>query len=145
MFCSRPTASIPANIELPPYDTNGSGTPVTGMMPRHIPMFWNAWKPNQQAMPAAATRPNTSSVRAAISSARQMTIAEQRDQHAGAEQAELLAGDREDEVGVLLGHEPRARLRAVEQPLAEQPAVADGDPGLLDVVAGAARVERRGW
>ena len=25
MFCSRPTASIPANIELPPYDTNGSG------------------------------------------------------------------------------------------------------------------------
>ena len=36
-------------------------------------MFWNAWKPNQQAMPAAASRPKTSSVRAAIASARQIT------------------------------------------------------------------------
>ena len=60
---------------MPPYDTNGSGTPVTGMMPRHMPMFWNAWKPNQQAIPAAATRPNTSSARRAISSARQSTSA----------------------------------------------------------------------
>ena len=33
------------------------------MMPRHMPTFWKAWKPNQQAMPAAATRPNTSSAR----------------------------------------------------------------------------------
>ena len=61
MFCSRPSAIIEANIEDPPYDTSGSGTPVTGMMPRHIPMFWKVWKANQQAMPAAATRPNMSS------------------------------------------------------------------------------------
>ncbi len=111
------------------------------MMPRHMPTFWNAWKPNQQAMPAAASRPKTSSVRVAIASARQITSAEQRDQHAGAEQPELLPRHGEHEVGVLLGHEPGAGLRAVEQPLAEQPAVADRDPGLLDVVAGAARVE----
>ena len=57
MFCSRPTASMPANSDEPPYDTNGRGTPVTGMMPRHMPMFWKVWKPNQQAIPAAATRP----------------------------------------------------------------------------------------
>ena len=74
-------------------------------------------------------------------SARQMHDAEQRDQHAGADQAELLAGDGEDEVGVLLGHEAGPGLRAVEEPLAEQPAVADRDPRLLGVVAGAARVE----
>ena len=67
--------------------------------------------------------------------------AEQRDQDAGADQAELLARDGEDEVGVLLGHEAGAGLRAVEEALAEEPAVADRDPGLLDVVAGAARVE----
>ena len=73
MFCSSPTATRPANIDEPPYDTKGSGTPVTGMMPRHIPTFWKAWKPNQQAMPAAATRPKTSSVRVAIARARQMT------------------------------------------------------------------------
>ena len=132
---------MPANIELPPYDTNGSGTPVTGMMPRHMPMFWKAWKPNQQAMPAAATRPNTSSVCARDRQRPPDHHAEQRDQHAGADQAELLARDGEDEVGVLLGHEARAGLGAVEEPLAEEPAVADRDPRLLDVVAGAARVE----
>jgi len=42
MFCSKPSAIRLANIELPPYDTSGRGTPVTGMMPRHIPMFWKA-------------------------------------------------------------------------------------------------------
>ena len=104
-------------------------------------MFWNAWKPNQQAIPAAATRPNTSSVAEAMASARQMTTPSSAIRIAGADQAELLAGHGEDEVGVLLGHEAGARLRAVEEPLAEQPAVADRDPGLLDVVAGTARVE----
>ena len=52
MVCSSPIAISVANIEEPPYDTSGSGTPVTGMIPRHMPMFWNDWKPNQQAMPA---------------------------------------------------------------------------------------------
>ena len=54
MFCSRLSAIIDANIEDPPYDTSGSGTPVTGMMPRHMPMFWKVWKANQQAMPAVS-------------------------------------------------------------------------------------------
>jgi hypothetical protein len=40
-----------------------------------MPMFWKAWKPNQQAMPPAAMRPNMSSVSAEIASARQMTTA----------------------------------------------------------------------
>ena len=30
-----------ANIDVPPYETNGRGTPVTGMMPRVIATFWN--------------------------------------------------------------------------------------------------------
>ena len=33
-----------ANMEDPPYETNGRGTPVIGMMPSVIPMFSNAWK-----------------------------------------------------------------------------------------------------
>ena len=105
-------------------------------------MFWKAWKPNQQAMPAAQTRPKTSSARRAMTRARQMTRHSSAMRSAGAEQAELLAGDGEHEVGLLLGHEAGPGLRAVEQSLAEQAAVADRDPGLLDVVAGAARVER---
>ena len=104
-------------------------------------MFWKAWKPNQQAMPAAATRPKTSSAWRAMTRARQMTRRQQRDQQAGAHEAELLPRHREDEVGLLLGHEAGARLGAVEQALPEQAAVADRDPGLLDVVAGAAGVE----
>ena len=36
-------------------------------------MFWNAWKPNQQAIPAAAIRPKVSSVWKAMTRARQIT------------------------------------------------------------------------
>ena len=43
------------------------------MIPRHIPTFWKPWKPNQQAIPAAATRPKTSSVCVAMTSARHTT------------------------------------------------------------------------
>ena len=78
MFWSRPTAIIEANIEDPPYDTSGRGTPVTGMMPRHIPMFWKVWKANQQAMPAAATRPNMSSACIEMCSARHSSTANSR-------------------------------------------------------------------
>ena len=52
---------------------------------------------------------------------------------------------REDEVGVLLGHETRSGLGAVEQSLAEQPAVADGDPGLLNVAARPCAGRGRDW
>ena len=138
-------ASMPANIELPPYDTNGSGTPVTGMMPEAHPDVLERLEA-EPAGDAGGGDPAEHVVGAGGDQQRPPDHdAEQRDQHAGADQAELLAGDGEDEVGVLLGHEARAGLRAVEEPLAEQPAVADRDPGLLDVVAGAARVERRGW
>ena len=116
----------------PPYDTNGRGTPVTGMMPEaHADVLERL-----EAEPAGDARPRrpgrTRRRRARRSPARaRCTHAEQRDQHAGTDQAELLAGDGEDEVGVLLGHEAGPGLRAVEEPLAEQAAVADRDPGLL--------------
>ena len=141
MFCSRPTASMPANIELPPYDTKGSGTPVTGMMPRHMPMFWKAWKPNQQAMPAAAMRPNTSSVRAAIASARQSTMPSSAMIRPAPTRPSSSPATVKTKSVCCSGTKPDAGLRAVEEALAEEPAVADRDPRLLDVVAGAARVE----
>ena len=106
-------------------------------------MFWKAWKPNQQTIPAPASRPNMSSAGAAMRTARHSSTRNSAMMRRRPDQAELLARDREDEVGVLLGHEARLRLRAVEQALPEQPAVADRDPGLRGVVAGAARVERR--
>ena len=58
-----------ANIAEPPYDTNGSGRPVIGMMPSVIPMFSNVWNANQQTTPPATSGPNRSARVLAIRSA----------------------------------------------------------------------------
>ena len=63
-----------ANIDEPPYDTNGNGTPVIGMMPKLMPMFSNAWNPIHDATPAAASRPKGSAVRLAMRSARHTIV-----------------------------------------------------------------------
>src|SRR5690242_10604052 len=68
---------------------------------------------------------------------------EQGDDDRGPGETELLPGDREDEVGVLLGDEVAGRQRAVEQAVAEQPARADRDLGLGGAVPGALRVRGR--
>ena len=52
-----------------------------------------------------------------------------------ADEAQLLPHHREDEVGVLLGHEAQPGLGALEQALAAELAGADGRLGLLLVVA----------
>ena len=106
-------------------------------------MFWKAWKPEPAG--DAGGRDPAEEV-AGLGGDRERAPdddGQQQDQDARADQAELLAGDGEDEVGVLLGDEAGPGLRALEQSLAEQAAVADRDARLLDVVAGAARVERR--
>ena len=36
---TSPSAIQDTNIEDPPYETNGRGTPVTGIIPRFIPIF----------------------------------------------------------------------------------------------------------
>ena len=58
----------------------------------------------------------------------------------GTDEAELLANGAEDEVGVLLGHVFELRLCAVKEAFAQQAAGADGDLGLVDVVARSAGV-----
>ena len=59
-----------------------------------------------------------------------------------ADEAEFLAGDGEDEVGLLLGDELALGLRAGEQAATEQTPVGIGDQRLLDVVADARGVHR---
>ena len=57
-------------------------------------------------------------------------------QHAyGAKEALLFADGAEDEVGLLFGHVAEFRLGAVEEALTPQPARADGNLRLMDVVA----------
>ncbi len=66
---------------------------------------------------------------------------EEEQQHDGtADEALLLAYGAEDEVGVLLRHVFELRLSAVQEALALKPARADGNFGLYDIVAHAARV-----
>ena len=106
-------------------------------------MFWNDWKPSQQATPAAASRPKRSGASDGDDQRPPQHDAEQQDEQAGAEQPELLARDGEDEVGVLLRDEAGLGLRPAEDALPEDSAVADRDARLLGVVAGTAWVELR--
>ena len=102
-------------------------------------MFWKAWKANQQTTPQAMIRPAPAR-RAAIRSPRQHSSANSTMIAARADEAELLPGDAEHEVGLLLGHERAVGLRAVEQAGAEQVPVRDRDVGLVDVVGRALHV-----
>ena len=49
--CTSPTARHEATIAEPPWETNGSGMPVIGMMPRFIPTFSKMWKSNIDITP----------------------------------------------------------------------------------------------
>ena len=40
-FCTRPINANNVTRPEPPYETNGSGKPVTGISPRFIPTVWN--------------------------------------------------------------------------------------------------------
>ena len=107
-----PTAIQLANMAEPPYETNGSGSPVTGMIPSVIPMLTKVWNANQQTTPARDEPAERSGDRAADAQPAPQQQPEQHDERAGADEAELLAGHGEDEVGLLLGHERAVGLRA---------------------------------
>ena len=68
---------------------------------------------------------------------------EQRERDQYADEAELLADDREDEVRVLLGKKREPLLRAVQIAAPEPTARPDRDDRLDHVVAAAARIDRR--
>ena len=81
-------------------------------------MFTRAWTPIQAVIAADARATNGSRLRAAIRNPATISAANRASTARRAEQAELLADDRVDEVGVRLGQvapllaaAPRARLR----------------------------------
>ena len=97
---------------------NGSVMPVIGTSATTTPMLMNAWMHSQAVMPAASSAPNVSGAPSAIADARVGQEHEQRDDDARADQPELLADDREDEVVERVGQEQAAG----------QPALAEADP-----------------
>ena len=56
MLSSIPIAVKLTRIDDPPYDRNGNGMPVIGMIPITIPTLTNIWIANIDAMPAATER-----------------------------------------------------------------------------------------
>ena len=78
-------------------------------------MFSKDWKANQAMIPAATTVPYSSVRLAGDAAGAPQDDAEQHDDQARADEAELLARDGEDEVGLLLGDELAGGLGAVEE------------------------------
>ena len=132
-LASTPAANIVVTSAVPPNDTNGSGMPVTGSSPTTAPMLMTAWPTIHTVMPAASSTPNRSGARNAARMPRTREADEERDHEQPADQAELLADDREDEVGVRVREEvPFGPARAEAD--AGQPAAADRDERLRDLV-----------
>ena len=55
MFSSSPIVAISVSSELEPDEMNGSGTPVSGAMPRTAKMFSSAWHMISPVSPAASS------------------------------------------------------------------------------------------
>jgi hypothetical protein len=60
MLRSTPTQQRSTRSDEPPYDTNGSGIPVSGAMPRTAARFTAACPQISVVMPAASRLPNGS-------------------------------------------------------------------------------------
>jgi len=69
-------------------------------------------------------------------SAREDQHAQQHDDHRAADEADFLARDAEDEVGLLVGHEIRGDQLAVQQASAQRAARANHDLGVDRLVPG---------
>ena len=123
----------------PPDDTNGSGTPVMGSTPTTAPMLTNAWTRIHAVTPVATSIPKRSGARNATRTPSRPEGDEQSDDGERAEQAELLADDGEDEVGVGLGEEAPLGPALAESG-AEQAAVGDAGLALHGLEAGVERV-----
>ena len=127
----------------PPLETSGSGTPMTGSSPTTAPMLTRACPRIHARTPAVAILTKMSSVREHDPEQPDGEQREQREDGERADEPELLADDREDEVVVRLG-QPRPLLPALPQ--AEAPPAAGGQrpERVQRLPAGALRVAAPG-
>jgi hypothetical protein len=113
-----------------------------------MPTLTKSWNRSIAPTPQAKIVPNGSLERQPLVRIRHRRATKEAEQHDRADVAELLGEDREDEVGVLDRQQAEGVLGAVGQALAEEATRADGDLGLVELVAGALdvreRIEERG-
>ena len=60
MLCKTPKAIMVQRSDEPPYENRGRGTPITGIMPVHIPTFMMTWVAIRTAMPVETVTPKRS-------------------------------------------------------------------------------------
>ena len=129
-----PTATSSTTRLEPPYETNGSGIPVSGASPSTAARLIAAWPQTSAVSPAASRLPNGSRHSSATFSPAHAKSAYARISDAGPDEPELLADDGEDHVGVRLGQEVDL-LHALAEPVAEDAAGAEADLRLHDLEA----------
>ena len=124
---------------------NGSGMPVTGMIPIVMPDVLEHLEHEHRQHPDAdrACRAGRGPAGPFARSASTITP-NSTSTSAAADEAELLPDGREDEVGLLLGHVAAVGLRPVEEALAGEAALADGGLGVVDLAGGLRRRSRLG-
>ncbi len=138
--CRATFARIPAPIivitsDEPPADRNGSVMPDTGSMPMTAPRLITAWPTIHAVTPAANEHAERIGRAAGDAEADETERREQREHQDASDETELLADDREDEVGVGVGEEhPLGATRA--EPDAAHAAAAERDQRLGDLIAG---------
>ena len=118
---------------------SGNGIPVMGAIPMFMPTLTKIWNKKATAIRAGDNGPVTI-LRERHDAQRppdEQGVKGQNER--GAHESVALANDRKDEVGVALGQEAVPRLRRLVA-AAGLATGADGDEGLIDLIAGACRV-----
>ena len=109
--------------------------PETGSRPTTAPRLIAAWPTIHAVTPVASSMPNAIGRAARDAEADEPEPGEQREHEQAADEAELLADDREDEVGVRVGQEQPLRAARAEADAVHATA-AERDQRLRDLVAG---------
>ena len=135
----QPTAAIATRSEDPPEDTNGSGSPFVGRSPTTTHMLTTAWVTRSAETPKARSEPNGSATRRPIRMPRHRRSPKRATVTDRADEPELLAEDREDEVRVRLGEVEELLLRLPESS-PQKPPAAEREVGLDDLEPGPPRV-----
>ena len=102
MLRRMPTAASRTTRLDPPYETNGSGIPVSGATPSTAARLMAAWPQTSEVIPAASSFPNGSRQCSATAKPANANAAKAAITNGRADQAELLADHGEDHVGLRL-------------------------------------------
>ena len=116
MFTRMPAATMVMTSEDPPKEMNGSGIPVTGSSPITAPTLMKVSAAIQATSPTPSRVPKRSGARAAARRPNQHSATSRAEHRHRADDAELLADHREDEVGVGVGQRPPLDSRPLPRP-----------------------------